>query len=153
MDDFRLCEVALLDHRPQPARHGSGDWATGCFGTHVSASAPPASSLLPPAYTCESPRLPARSARLGRPPMSDRARHTSSGHHFVAMVPWLRSSRGSCPGNCSQGKDVVLSVLDLPGLITDSDLDGPAKAVGGRSNHQALPFERDLELRLAEPQR
>jgi hypothetical protein len=151
--NFRPYEVALLDHHPLPTPLGIATPRAGCSGTHASASAPPASSLLPPAYTCESPRLPARSARLGRPPMSDRARHTSSGHHFVAMVPWLRSSRGSCLGNCSQGKDVVLSVLDLPGLITDSDLDGPAKAVGGRSNHQALPFERDLELRLAEPQR
>src|SRR5215210_9264319 len=68
------------------------------------------------------------------------------------MVPWLGSSRGSRTGNCSQGKGVVLSVLDLPGLITDADLDGPAKTVGVYSNHQAVLIERDLDLRLAEPQ-
>src|SRR5215212_1257508 len=56
------------------------------------------------------------------------------------------------PSNCSQGKGVVLSILDLPGLITDADLDGPAKAVGVYSNHQAVLLECDLELRLAEPQ-
>src|SRR5215203_3418283 len=83
--------------------------------------------------------------------MSNRARHTSS-EHFFAMVSWLGSSRGSRPGNCSQGKSVVLSVLDLPGGITDADLDGPAKAVGVYSDHQAVLFECDLELRLAEPQ-
>jgi len=33
---IRLCEVALLDHRPRSARHGSIVRATGCFGTHVS---------------------------------------------------------------------------------------------------------------------
>ncbi len=38
-----------LGHRPRSATHGSVAWATGCFGTHASASAPPASSLLPPA--------------------------------------------------------------------------------------------------------
>ena len=38
-----------LGHRPRSATHGSGAWATGCFGTHASGSAPPASSLLPPA--------------------------------------------------------------------------------------------------------
>src|SRR5918994_896891 len=80
-----------------------------------------------------------------------RARHTSSGH-FVAMVPWLGLSRGFCLGNCSQGKDVVLSVLDLPRLITDTDLDSPAKAVGAYSNNQAVLFELDLDLRLAKPQ-
>ena len=68
------------------------------------------------------------------------------------MAPWFRPSRGSCPSNCSQGKGVALSVLDLPGLIADADLDGPAKAVGVRSYHQAVLVERDLELRLAEPQ-
>jgi hypothetical protein len=47
-----------LGHRPRSATHGSGAWATGCFGTHASASAPPASSLLPPAYICENPRPP-----------------------------------------------------------------------------------------------
>src|SRR5215212_5135346 len=83
--------------------------------------------------------------------MSNRARHTSSGH-FVAMVPWLGSSRGSCPCNSSQGKGVVLSVLDLSGFIPDADLDGPAKAVGVYSNHQAVLFECDLDLRFAEPQ-
>src|SRR5215218_9010860 len=83
--------------------------------------------------------------------MSNRARHTSS-EHFFAMVSWLGSSRGSCPGNCSQGKSVVLSILDLPGLITDADLEGPVKAVGVYINHQAVLFERDLDLRLAEPQ-
>jgi hypothetical protein len=40
----------------------------------------------------------------------------------------------------------VLSLLDLPGLITDADLDGPAKAVGVYSNHQAVLFERSLSF-------
>src|SRR5918997_5527282 len=29
---FGLCEVALLDHCPRSARHGSGAWSTGSFG-------------------------------------------------------------------------------------------------------------------------
>jgi hypothetical protein len=33
---FRLCEVALLDHCPRSAHHGSGAWASGCFQTHTS---------------------------------------------------------------------------------------------------------------------
>ena len=41
-------------------------------------------------------RSPARSARLGAPPMSNRAHHTSS-EHLAAMVPWLGSSGGSRP--------------------------------------------------------
>src|SRR5215208_2915743 len=45
--NFRLCEIALLGHRHQSARHGSGDWATGCFGTHVSARTPPQSISAP----------------------------------------------------------------------------------------------------------
>jgi hypothetical protein len=45
--NFRLCEVALLDHHPRSARHGSGDWVTGCFGTHVSARTPPQSISAP----------------------------------------------------------------------------------------------------------
>src|SRR5215210_1286937 len=37
---FRLCEVALLDRRPRPARRRSGALETGCFGTHASALVP-----------------------------------------------------------------------------------------------------------------
>jgi hypothetical protein len=44
---FRLCEVALLDHCPRSAHHGSGAWATGCFQTHVSARTPPQSINAP----------------------------------------------------------------------------------------------------------
>src|SRR5215208_461193 len=51
--NFRLCEVALLDQRPRPTRHGGGAWATGCFGTHVfserSTSKKRVDSTLPPA--------------------------------------------------------------------------------------------------------
>src|SRR5215212_3852306 len=43
--NFRLCEVVSFGHHPQSETHGSGAWATGCFGTHVSARTPP-----PPGY-------------------------------------------------------------------------------------------------------
>jgi hypothetical protein len=45
--NFRLCEVALLGHRPWSARHGSVVQATGCFWTHVSARTPPQSISAP----------------------------------------------------------------------------------------------------------
>jgi hypothetical protein len=45
--NFRLCEAALLVHRPRSATHGSGAWATGRFGTHASARTPPQSINAP----------------------------------------------------------------------------------------------------------